>query len=69
MPAFLGDLADRLAVVLHERLLDQAALGVEILQPAFDHLCDDVFRLAFVAGGLGQDFPLLGDQRPDRVRP
>ena len=59
----LGGLADGLLVVLDERLLGQAALGVEVAQPALDHLVDDLFGLAFLAGGLGEDFPLLGDHR------
>ena len=58
---FLGHLADRLLVVFDERLLGQAAFGVEVAQAALDHLGDDVLRLAFLAGGLGEDFPLLGN--------
>src|SRR4051794_31610933 len=39
--------ADRRAVLFHERLLEQDLLGVEVLEPPFDHLIDDVGRLAF----------------------
>ena len=62
-PAGRGDFADRLLVVLHERLLGEHVLGVKIPHPAFDHLFDDVVRLAFLAGLLGEDRPLLFDER------
>ena len=62
-PAGGGDFADRLLVVLDERLLGEDVLGVEIAHPAFDHLFDDVVRLAFLAGLLGEDFAFFVDQR------
>ena len=62
MPLSCGELAHGLLVVLDERLLEQHALGEEVAQPAFDHLGDDVLRLAFLAGRLGEDLTLLVDR-------
>src|SRR4029079_16113934 len=47
-PFALGVLAHVDAVLLNKRLLEQHLLGVEILQPPFDHLVDDIRGLAFV---------------------
>ena len=58
---FLGHLADGLLVVLDERLLQQDLLGVEVAQPPFDHLVDDVLGLAFLERRLAQDRTLLVD--------
>src|SRR3990172_2830089 len=69
--AGLGDLADGLLLVfsLDVRLVPQAMLLVEFPQPALDHLLDDFFRLAFLAGLGAEDFALLCPGRRIEVLP
>ena len=45
-------------VVLDERLLEQADLGVELLELALDDLLDDRLGLALAVDLLGEDLPL-----------
>src|SRR5690606_22611335 len=60
-PLTLGISADGLLVILHERLLGEDALGIEVLQTPFNHLVDDVLGLPFLEGRLAQDLAFLVD--------
>src|SRR6266516_358766 len=60
--ALLGqDLLDRLLRILHECLLGEHYVLEERAQPALDNLADRLLGLAFIAGDLLRDAPLVLD--------
>src|SRR5690606_32881268 len=57
----LEQLPDRPVGILHERLLEQDDLGVELVDPALDDLLDHVRRLAALRRLLGEQLALALD--------
>ena len=63
LPACGDDVGDRGLVVDHEQLAQQGIFLAELGHRAFDHLLDDVGRLAAFLGLLDRDRALALDQR------
>src|SRR6185503_18007214 len=55
------ELADRLVGVLHERLLEETRLGVELLDSSLDDLLGDLGRLARLRRLGARDLLLVGE--------